>query len=140
MKKEYSCGIVPLRQVGEEISVLLIFHKGGKHWGFPKGHKNPEETDLETAQRELKEETGLDLEVLLSEIPYVESYNFYKFHEKVQKTVAYYPAFVAGDLLLQAEEILDAKWLPLEEAIHCLNFKESKEICRQVVKLLAKSR
>jgi 8-oxo-dGTP pyrophosphatase MutT (NUDIX family) len=139
MKRDYSFGIVPLKQEGEGVFILLIFHKGGKHWGFPKGHKDPYETDLETAKRELKEETGLEVESLLSEVPYVESYQFYKFHEKVHKTVAYYPALVSGQLRLQPEEILDAKWLLLQEAVHYLTFKEAKEICYQVSKLLAKS-
>ena len=139
MKKEHSFGVIPLKRVEDDVFVLLIFHKWGKHWGFPKGHKDPDETDLETSKRELREEVGLEVEKLLSEVPYVESYTFYKFHEKVQKTVAYYPAFVTGELCLQPEEILDAKWLLLKEAVHYLTFKESKEICLQVIKLLAKS-
>jgi bis(5'-nucleosidyl)-tetraphosphatase len=139
MKREYSFGIVPLKQLENVSHVLLIFHKGGRHWSFPKGRKDPGETDLETAKRELKEETGLDVDVLLSDVPYVETYNFYKFHEKVHKTVAYYPALVVGDLCLQPEEILDAKWVPLKEAVHFLTFKEAKEICLQVSKLLAKT-
>lgn len=139
MKSEYSFGIIPLKQLEGVTHVLLIFHKGGRHWSFPKGHKDPEETDLETAKRELKEETGLDVALLLSDEPYRESYHFYKFHEKVHKTVVYYPALVEGELCLQPEEILDAKWVPLEKAVHFLTFKEAKEICLQVAKFLAKT-
>lgn len=69
MKREYSYGVVPLKLVEKAVFILLIFHKGGKHWGFPKGHKDHQETDLETAKRELKEETGLEIETLLSEVP-----------------------------------------------------------------------
>ena len=135
--KESSYGIIPLRKIeGENVQVLLIFHKGGKHWSFPKGRKDPGETDLETATRELKEETGLDIEKLLSDIPYVESYTFYKFQEKVLKTVSYYPAFVTGNLKLQPEEILDARWLPMQEAIRHLTFKEAKVICQKVSELI----
>ena len=50
MKQEHSCGIVPLKKEGTDIYVLLIVHKGGRHWGFPKGHKDPGETDLQTAE------------------------------------------------------------------------------------------
>ncbi len=136
MKKDYSYGIVPLREENGEIQILMIFHKGGRHWAFPKGHKDEGESDFETAQRELLEETGLSVSSCLSQIPYVESYQFYKFHEKIYKTVAYFPAFVSGELKLQPEEIVDAKWLPLETAHLHLTFKESKEICFKVLELL----
>ena len=136
MKKEFSFGVIPLQENEKGVFVLLIFHKGGKHWSFPKGHKDPGESDLETATRELKEETGLDIEKYLSEDPYMESYTFYKLHEKVFKTVSYYPAFVTGELKLQPEEILDAKWLPIQEAIAHLTFKEAKVICQKVFDLL----
>ena len=136
IRKEFSFGVIPLQNTEKGTFVLLIFHKGGKHWSFPKGHKEPGETDLETASRELKEETGLDIERYLSEDPYMESYTFYSFHEKILKTVSYYPAFVKGDLKLQPEEILDARWLPIEEAVNQLTFKEAKVICQKVAELL----
>jgi bis(5'-nucleosidyl)-tetraphosphatase len=136
MKEEHSFGVVPLKQEKNEWKLLLIFHRGGKHWGFPKGHKNPNESDIETAARELKEETGLDVVTFISESPYVEKYTFYKFQEKVSKTVSYFPALVAGDLSLQPEEILDARWLSFDTAIKHLTFEEAKAICRKVQKLL----
>lgn len=139
MMQEFSFGIVPLQQVEEGLRVLLIFHQKGRHWSFPKGHKDPGETDLETAIRELKEETGLVIDKIIPNISYREKYTFYKFHEQVCKTVCYYPALVKGVLELQAEEILDAKWLPIEEAIEHLTFSESKEICRKISFLDLKS-
>ncbi len=136
--KESSYGVIPLQKTEKgNVQVLLIFHKGGKHWSFPKGRKDPGETDLETAVRELKEETGLEIDQYLSKVPYMESYTFYKFQEKVLKTVSYYPAFVKGTLKLQEEEILDARWIPIGEAIHHLTFKEAKAICQKVSELLA---
>ncbi len=136
MKKDYSYGIVPLKQEVDGVYILVIFHKGGKHWAFPKGHKDEGESDFETAQRELFEETGLTTTSCLSQVPYEETYQFYKFHEKIHKTVHYFPAFVTGTLQLQPEEIVDAKWLPLDTAHLHLTFKESKEICFKVKKLL----
>lgn len=136
IKKECSFGVIPLQKTKEGVSVLLIFHKGGRHWGFPKGHQDPGETDLETAYRELKEETGLEIETCLLEVPYVESYTFYKLHEKVIKTVSYYPAFVKGELKLQPEEIIDARWYPIQEAARHLTFKEARDIFEKVIALL----
>lgn len=136
MKKEISCGIVPLREGTYEVEVLLIFHRGGRNWAFPKGHKDSGETDLQTAERELKEETGLTVSSYLSKTSYKETYQFYKFKDKISKTVIYFAAFVEGKLVLQEEEIVDARWIPLSQANRHLTFKESKEICEKVQTLL----
>ncbi len=136
MKSEHSCGIVPLKKEKDRIYVLIIVHKGGRHWGFPKGHKDPGETDLQTAERELKEETGLSIVRWVSRTPYVETYTFYKIRQKICKKVSYFPAFVEGDLALQSEEIVDSRWVLIEEADRHLTFKEAKEICAKVITLL----
>lgn len=62
VKTEKSCGCIILK----DNQVLLIGAKddGGKlFWSFPKGHQENDETDIETAIRETKEETGLDVEI-----------------------------------------------------------------------------
>ena len=58
MKKEKSCGAVVYRETGEQIEILLIRHKNGGHWAFPKGHVEKKETEEDTALREIREETG----------------------------------------------------------------------------------
>ena len=57
MKQEKSCGCIILNEKNE---VLLIHHNAG-HWDFPKGHVEEGETEVQTAIREVKEETGLTL-------------------------------------------------------------------------------
>jgi len=47
--------------VNNEGEVLLVHGRLSKKWSFPKGHCKKGETDLETAERELLEETGLEL-------------------------------------------------------------------------------
>ncbi len=136
MMEEASFGVIPVKKEQGNWKVLLIFHQGGRHWGFPKGHQHGQETALESALRELKEETGLEVARLLAEEPYVESYFFYKQQLKVHKTVSYFPAIVTGDLLLQPEEILDASWLSFQEAVDRLTFIEAKNICRKVEKIV----
>ena len=58
LKKEKSCGCVII----ENDKVLLIKQIQG-NWGFPKGHMEVGETEVETAIREVKEETNLDVEI-----------------------------------------------------------------------------
>lgn len=57
-------GAIIVRPGADELEVLLVF-RGRKHqdWTFPKGHCEVGETWEETALREVREETGLDIEL-----------------------------------------------------------------------------
>lgn len=134
--QEASFGIIPIQNIDQQWKVLLILHKGGRHWAFPKGRGNPGETPLDSAKRELKEETGLDVEKLLQDEPLTERYEFRRKGQTVIKTVQYFPAVVRGQVRLQPEEIQDSKWVLLKEAVRHLTFREAREMCRMLVRQL----
>lgn len=136
MKIINSCGIIPLKQEEGKWYVLLVLHQKGSHWAFPKGKAEQGETQLQTAEREFKEETGLDIEKILSSEPLTESYTFSRGPHKTIKHVAYYIALVVGTMKLQEEEIAAAKWVLLEEAVKHLSFKEAKKMCETVLEFL----
>jgi bis(5'-nucleosidyl)-tetraphosphatase len=131
-----SYGIVPIAHREGGWKVFLILHRGGRHWGFPKGHKNPGEEPLDAAKRELFEETGLQVIEVLSTEPFVEQYKFRTRKQWITKTVSYFPARVTESFTLQKEEINDGKWLSFDEALALLTFKEGREICKQAMALL----
>ena len=60
MIKEKSCGAVVYTAVDGEIKYLLVQMMSG-HYAFPKGHVESGESESETALREIKEETDLDV-------------------------------------------------------------------------------
>lgn len=136
MIREESFGIVPFSHEGGVWKVLLILHKGGNHWGFPKGKANPGETSLESATRELKEETGLIVEKVLLDYPLVEQYQFHRKKKIVVKGVYYFPALVTGALILQEEEIRDAKWMLLSEVPEQLSFREARHVFQECMRSL----
>lgn len=131
-----SFGIVPFLHEKEEWKVLLILHREGNHWGFPKGKANPGETPLESATRELHEETGLEVEKVLRDKPMIEQYQFRRKKDFIVKTVQYFPALVKGDLAIQPEEIRQAKWLTIPEAMAQLTFKEARHILQRFLREL----
>ncbi|MEG2924609.1 MAG: NUDIX domain-containing protein, partial [Oscillospiraceae bacterium] len=51
MKKEKSCGVICFDLKEENPRVLLIRHRFGGHWAFPKGHVEKGETETDTALR-----------------------------------------------------------------------------------------
>jgi 8-oxo-dGTP pyrophosphatase MutT (NUDIX family) len=131
-----SFGIIPLFNDEGTWKVLLILHRVGNHWGFPKGKAQPVETALETASRELKEETGLVVAKVLLEQPIKEQYQFRRGKQAIVKIVHYFPALVEGILHLQEEEIRDAKWLTISDAMKQLTFGEARHILGECMRHL----
>lgn len=130
---EEAFGIIPLSRVKDTWSIFVILHKHGDHWGFPKGKGEEGESALESAIRELKEETGLAVKQLLTEAPIIEEYSFQRKGQLVQKKVHYFPAIVSGAFFLQPEEIRDGRWLTLDEAPARLTFAEARSILQRVL-------
>ena len=128
---EESYGILPFRHEEGTWRVLLILHRHGNHWGFPKGKADAEEHPKESAMRELKEETGLNVASFLSQNPLEERYEFARRGARVSKIVHYFPAKVEGSLSLQTDEVRAAKWATLVEALEQLTFDETKKLCKE---------
>ena len=64
MKREKSCGALVYRVTSNgQKELLFIKHRHGAHWSFPKGHMEEGENEVQTALREVKEETGLDIDL-----------------------------------------------------------------------------
>lgn len=117
LKQDMSFGIIPLKKKDKKDvwEVFIIQHKAG-HWGFPKGHKAyPEEQPKETAQRELKEETGLDIYHYLLEESISESYTCISHGKHVQKKVTYFLAYVQGEITLCPQEVTQGLWIAIDK-------------------------
>ena len=135
-KIDSSYGVVPFSLLAGEWCVLLVQPRGSKYWGFPKGHSEAGESALESAARELKEETNLRITRVLSEAPFMEHYQFSHKGTHITKTVFFFAAVVDGDLRCQEEEISDARWVPLADAFHLLTYESGKSLLRTALKFL----
>jgi bis(5'-nucleosidyl)-tetraphosphatase len=136
VRQDESFGVIPLSKQNGRWEVFLIQHKGGRYWGFPKGHSEGNETPQEAAFRELKEETNLHVVRCLHAEPLMEQYQFLIEGKKVFKRVFYFIAEVEGEVKLQAAEIQNGLWLPLLDALEKVTHSEGKAILSQVVKML----
>jgi len=103
--KELTGGII-LNSTLDEI-ILVKGRKSGK-WGLPKGHIEPGETYIEGALREIKEETGLDIKLLINVLPCILSRRAKLFLFSLPKEVCH---FQTED----SNEIMDVKWIKLED-------------------------
>lgn len=136
-KQDNSFGVIPLQQVAGLWQVFLINQYGSTgdtFWTFPKGHPEAGETAIETAQRELLEETGIALEHLNPAPTYVQSYSFTHKDVYIEKTVTYYVGFPATlDFKIQEEEIKEAGWFSLTQATEQLTHESTRKILAQVI-------
>lgn len=57
-KKQVVAGFVVYRKTSDGTKFLLLYRRGN-YWNFPKGHFKPGERSIDTALRELEEETGI---------------------------------------------------------------------------------
>ena len=132
MKKEKSCGAIVLKKENDEFKVLLLKHQKG-HISFPKGHVENGETEKETAIREIKEETNLD-------VKFIEGFRkviSYSPKENVLKDVVYFLAYpLNNDLVIEEKEIKEAYWVSLKEAFDLITHNNDKLLFNEVIVFL----
>ncbi len=125
MKKEISCGAVIARQTENGREILLIRHVNGGHWAFPKGHMEGNETESETALREIREETGLTV-TLDTGFRAVVTYSP---KPGVMKDVIYFAAeYIGGEAHRQVEEVTELCWVPAEDAAAHITFENDNDV------------
>ncbi len=125
MKNEKSCGAVVFRRGENRVQILLIKHLNGGHWAFPKGHVEPGETEEETAIREIREETGVDVLVDSSYRKVVT----YSPHRDVIKDVVYFVAVTDDDKFTRQEgEISRIKWVDMHSAVEHVSYENDKKV------------
>lgn len=132
MRYDQSFGIVPLKKEGDRWFVFVIRHRGG-HWTLPKGHPEGDEQPIESAKRELYEETGLSLVNLLFEEPLIEAYQFSSRGKPIHKTVQYFIGEVQGAIRIQKEELQDGRWVDIIKAQEIVTYAQMKLLLKTVM-------
>lgn len=133
MNHEKSCGAIVYRRHHGNIEILLIKHINSGHWSFPKGHVESGETEPETASREIKEETGLDV---ILDSTFRETVTYFP-RKDTQKVVVYFIAKAKNfDYVPQAEEIADIKWVDIGYATTVLTYENDKSIVNKAKKYI----
>lgn len=125
MTKEKSCGAVIFRKHQDRFQFVLIQQRHGLHFGFPKGHVEKDESEKMTAKREVKEETGLDVEIF----DHVKEKIRYSPRQGVIKDVVYFLArAVNHEFIPQEDEIAHVEWVDASEVMSLLTYKTDKKM------------
>jgi 8-oxo-dGTP pyrophosphatase MutT (NUDIX family) len=132
---EHSAGGVVLR--GDQV-VVIVPHKrdaeGRRVLGLPKGHLDPGETAEQAATREVQEEAGVtgELRAPLGEV----RYEYQRRGRTIGKRVEFFLfEYERGDPAEHDDEIEEARWMPMREALSELTYPGEREVLSRAVSL-----
>lgn len=133
MKHEKSCGAC-VYTVRDGKRLYLIENMRHGHFAMPKGHVEAGETEKQTAEREILEETGLRVSVNTG----FRSITRYSPASNVMKEVVFFIAYSPSmETVAQLEEVESLMWLPFERALSRLTYENDKEVLRRAEKYAA---
>lgn len=125
MLYEKSCGAIVYRKFHGNTEILLIKHINSGHWSFPKGHVENGETEMETAKREIKEETAIDVMI----DPTFREIVTYSPKKDTVKVVVYFLARAKNvDFTPQESEISEIRWVDISYAVNILSYENDRTI------------
>lgn len=139
--EQVSAGGAAFRQTAEGYEIVVISVVPSRRWQLPKGLIDQGETPEVAALREVREEAGIETELLAP----VEKIEYWyvgedrgervRFHKSVHFFLL---AYRSGVVENHDAEVAEARWVKIAEAVQMLAFKGEKEVVEKAVKLLPK--
>jgi 8-oxo-dGTP pyrophosphatase MutT (NUDIX family) len=128
-------GVVHRTRDGQQ-EIVLVHRRHPRLWALPKGTPNAGETLEETALRETREESGLEVEI---EAPIrAIQYFFVRGRTRFHKTVHFYLMRPVGGSLEQHDHEFDeVAWHQLEEAVELMNHATERMVIEEAAAMLA---
>ena len=138
-KLQISAGGVAYRERDGRVEVALISVGDDNRWQLPKGLVEKSESTENAAVREVREEAGINGEVV-ERLDKVEYWYFWKEDEqrvRYHKYVYFYLLrYESGDVRDHDHEVNEARWFKIDEAINVLAFDSEKKIVEKARELL----
>ena len=130
-KDQVSAGGVAFRRDNKKNMLAIVSVKPSLRWQLPKGIVDPGETPEVTALREVREEAGVETELLelIETIEYWYQRVQYGKHIRYHKFVHFYLLlYITGDVKKHDREIAEARWVDFDEALEMLAFKSERGV------------
>jgi bis(5'-nucleosidyl)-tetraphosphatase len=140
---EKSCGIVLFRDEdsgsGPERQYLVLHYPSG-HFDFPKGHvEDIDESEFETAHRELVEETGIEDVEFIPEFREEVHYTYRRNGKPSLKQVVYFVGKTESHEVTISHEHQGFIWLPYGKAYEKLTFDNAKNLIEKAENFMKNS-
>ena len=137
--EQISAGGAAFRLNMSEIEFAIVSVNPSRRWQLPKGLIDAGETPEIAAVREVREEAGIDCEIV-EKIETIEYWYFgtnkgerVRFHKLVHFFLMKY---AGGDIKNHDHEISEVRWMNADEAFEKLAFKSEREVIEKAIKLL----
>lgn len=136
IKNDFSYGSLVFK-IDKNIIYYLIIKQKMAHYGFPKGHKESNETDIETAKREVLEETGIYINIYED---YYFTNSYYPNINTFKKVKYYLSEAINYNYKKQDEEIDEIFWLDYNQALKIITFENDKKMLKHFNNILIKNK
>jgi len=138
-KTQISAGGVAFRKRKNQIEVALISVGDNNRWQLPKGIVDKGESTEDAAVREVREEAGIDSDIV-ERIDKVEYWYFWNEDDqrvRYHKFVYFYLLrYKSGDVRDHDDEVNEARWVEIGEAITLLAYSSEKKIVEKAKALI----
>lgn len=139
--EQVSAGGAAFRRVGSDYEIAIVAVNPSGRWQLPKGIVDEGETPETAALREVREEAGIEAEIV-DKIETIEYWYFgankgerVRFHKFVH---FYLMKYVSGNVDDHDHEVSESRWVSYNDAIRMLAFKSEKETVEKAKDLLIK--
>ena len=140
MIREFSAGGLVIRRMRGRDYLAVVRVKKGTVMALPKGHIDPGETAAQAAEREVREEAGLQGRLVekLGDVKYW----YVRGGDRVFKVVSFFLfRYVSGTVRdYQREEVDGAEWVPLDDAPRLLAYRGEKDMAKAALSITAGAR
>lgn len=136
--EQVSAGGVVYRGVGTSVEIAVVQIVSEMRWQLPKGIIDDGETSEEAAIREVREETGIEAE-LIAPIDTIE-YWFTADHDgerrRYHKFVHFFlMKYISGDVADHDDEVVESRWVTIDRALEMLEFKSEREVVQKAAEM-----
>jgi 8-oxo-dGTP pyrophosphatase MutT (NUDIX family) len=128
---QISAGGVAFRWTGAKPEIVIVSVKPKLRWQLPKGIVDSGESPQVAAIREVREEAGVETDL----IKLIETIEYWYRSEKHGKPVRYHKfvhfymmQYKSGEVTDHDHEVEEARWVTFDEALEMLDFKSEREV------------
>ena len=136
---QISAGGVAFRRRAGHVEVALISVGEPARWQLPKGIIDPQETNEAAARREVREEAGVETELLglIERVEYwyyaTERGSRVRYHKYVY---FYLLSYTRGDVRRHDHEVNEARWVEIGQAREMLTFKSERGVVAKAQEMI----
>ncbi|HEX6126814.1 MAG TPA: NUDIX hydrolase [Pyrinomonadaceae bacterium] len=137
--EQTSAGGIVYRRNDAVVEVAIVRIVPEMRWQLPKGIIDDGETAEEAALREVREEAGVDADLIgpIEKIEYWFTAERDGERRRYHKFVHFFlMSYKAGDVSNHDDEVAEARWVSIDEALQMLAFKSEREVVRNAAALI----